>query len=154
MAARASAPGFYRIVVPVDFSPASQEAWALGLRVAALSDAELVLLHVVPETPLYSEGPFSISSVEEVYAKQCRWAEAELGRWATHARNDGRRARVVVRRGVPHAEIISVATDERADLVVMATQGRGGLERALLGSVADRVIRLAPCPVLSSRGPA
>ena len=55
--------------------------------------------------------------------------------------------------GVPHEEIVALATDERADLIVMGTAGRGGLGRALLGSVADRVRRLAPCPVMLVRQP-
>jgi len=63
----------------------------------------------------------------------------------------GLRARWVVATGVPHEEIVAAAARERADLIVLSTHGRGGLDRALLGSVADRVIRLAPCPVLSAR---
>jgi nucleotide-binding universal stress UspA family protein len=55
---------------------------------------------------------------------------------------------------VPHEEIVALATDELADLLVIGTHGRGGMSRALLGSVADRVVRLAPCPVLTVRGPA
>jgi nucleotide-binding universal stress UspA family protein len=55
---------------------------------------------------------------------------------------------------VPHDEIVALATDERADLVVIGTHGRGGVNRALLGSVADRVVRLSPCPVLTIREPA
>ena len=60
----------------------------------------------------------------------------------------------VMRTGVPHEEIVALATDELADLLVIGTHGRGGVSRALIGSVADRVVRLAPCPVLTVRGPA
>jgi nucleotide-binding universal stress UspA family protein len=49
---------------------------------------------------------------------------------------------------------LALATDERADLIVIGTHGRGGVDRALLGSVADRMVRLAPCPVLTVREPA
>jgi nucleotide-binding universal stress UspA family protein len=59
-----------------------------------------------------------------------------------------------LRSGVPHQEIVALARDERADLIVIGTHGRGGINRALLGSVADRVVRLAPCPVLTVREPA
>jgi len=52
---------------------------------------------------------------------------------------------------VPYKEIVAAAESERPDLIVMGTQGRGGLDRALLGSVAEKVIRLAPCPVLTVR---
>ena len=53
--------------------------------------------------------------------------------------------------GVPFEEIVKIAEEERADMIVMGTHGRGGLNRMLLGSVAERVIRLAPCPVLTVR---
>jgi nucleotide-binding universal stress UspA family protein len=55
---------------------------------------------------------------------------------------------------VAYQEIVTLAVDERADLIVIGTHGRGGIDRALLGSVADRVVRLAPCPVLTVREPA
>jgi nucleotide-binding universal stress UspA family protein len=58
-----------------------------------------------------------------------------------------------MRTGGPAAEIVGLAIDERADLVVIGTHGRGGFGRALLGSVADRVVRIAPCPVLTVRKP-
>ncbi|MGH7400110.1 MAG: universal stress protein, partial [Candidatus Rokuibacteriota bacterium] len=60
-------------------------------------------------------------------------------------------ARPALRTGAAHREVVALATDERADLIVIGTHGRGGVDRALLGSVADRVVRLAPCPVLTVR---
>jgi nucleotide-binding universal stress UspA family protein len=145
---------FYRIVVPTDFSACSEQAWALARRLAAASGAELVLAHVLVETPLYSEGAVDMRHVKDVYAAARKWAKETLERWAEAARAEGPKARVVLRTGVPHEEIVALATDERADLVVLGTHGRGGLGRTFLGSVADRVIRLAPCPVLSVREPA
>src|SRR5947208_756060 len=64
----------------------------------------------------------------------------------------GLRARSIAGTGTPYKEIIATAALEHADLIVMGTQGRGGLDRALLGSVAERIIRLGPCPVLTVRG--
>lgn len=61
--------------------------------------------------------------------------------------------RTVIRKGPAQAEIVALAAEERADLVVMGTHGRGGVSRVLLGSVADRVLRTAPCPVLTVRKP-
>ena len=55
----------------------------------------------------------------------------------------------MLRVGVPYREVIAAAKDERADLVLLATHGRGEVHRLLVGSVADRVIRMAPCPVLT-----
>ena len=79
--------------------------------------------------------------------------EETLEKWADAAREKGISVRTLVRTGSPYQEIVDLATDERADLVAMGTHGRSGVSRLLLGSVADRVIRLAPCPVLTVRKP-
>ena len=79
--------------------------------------------------------------------------EEELEKWASAARAQGSTVRTIVRTGSAHEEIVNLATDERAELVVMGTHGRTGLNRVLLGSVTDRVIRFAPCPVLTVRKP-
>ena len=144
---------FYRIVVPTDFSDCAKEAWALAQRLADAFGSELVLVHVLVASPLFDEGPFSADRVRRVYEVAGKWAEASLEEWATKAKGRGLRVRVALREGMPYREIVALATDERADLVVMGTHGRGGLDRALLGSVADRVVRLAPCPVLTVREP-
>ena len=143
--------GFYRIVVPTDFSSCAEEAWATAQRLAAAFGSELVLAHVFVEAPRFSEGPLSGARMREVYASARSWTEAKLEEWAGRARAAGLKVRTVLRTGVPYREIVDLATDERADLMVVGTHGRGGINRALLGSVADRLIRLAPCPVLSVR---
>ena len=146
--------GFYRIVVPTDFSTCSHEAWALAQRLAGAFGSELIPVHVLVESPLWGEGPFNMERVREVYESARTWARAELDKWAAQGKAAGFKVRPVLRTGVPHEEIVALATDELADLLVIGTHGRGGVSRALLGSVADRVVRLAPCPVLTVRGPA
>lgn len=143
---------FYRIVVPTDFSPCSEEAWRLARKVAATSHGELVLTHVLTEAPLYRESV--MTQVRPVYEGARKWAEGALQDWVAKARAEGLNARATLRTGVPYQEVVALATDERADLIVIGTHGRGGIDRALLGSVADRVVRLAPCPVLTVREPA
>jgi len=144
---------FYRIVVPTDFSACAEEAWGLAQRLSRALGSELVLAHVLVETPLYDEGPFTMERTRKVYEAARQWAEETIEHWASAARDKGLKVRTVLRTGVPHREIVALATDERADLVLIGTHGRGGLDRALLGSVADRVVRLAPCPVLTVRQP-
>jgi nucleotide-binding universal stress UspA family protein len=61
--------------------------------------------------------------------------------------------RTIVRTGSANEEIVNLATDERAELIIIGTHGRTGLNRLLLGSVTERVIRFAPCPVLTVRKP-
>ena len=146
--------GYYRIVVPTDFSSCSELAWAEAQRLARVFGSELILVHVLAESTFISGAPFASGLGEEFVAAARRWAEQELERWVAKAKAGGGKARAHLRAGVEHREIVDVVTDERADLVVIGTHGRGGLDRALLGSVADRVIRLAPCPVLAVREPA
>jgi len=145
---------FYRIIVPTDFSSCSEEAWRLAQRLAGMSGAELVLTHVLTEAPLFREGPFIMPKVREVFEAARSFADAALQEWVAKARAEGLSARAALRTGVAYQEIVTLAVDERADLIVIGTHGRGGIDRALLGSVADRVIRLAPCPVLTVREPA
>jgi nucleotide-binding universal stress UspA family protein len=145
---------FYRIIVPTDFSSCSEEAWRLAQRLAGMSGAELVLTHVLTEAPLFREGPFIMPKVREVFEAARSFADAALQEWVAKARAEGLSARAALRSGVAYQEIVTLAVDERADLIVIGTHGRGGIDRALLGSVADRVIRLAPCPVLTVREPA
>jgi len=149
----AAESAFYRIVVATDFSECAQEAWGLAQRLASALGSELVLAHVLVEAPLFEEGPFSMDKTRRVFEAARKWAEETIEQWADPARRQGLKVRTALRTGVPYREIVALTTDERADLVVLGTHGRGGLDRALLGSVADRVVRLAPCPVLTVRRP-
>jgi nucleotide-binding universal stress UspA family protein len=151
MTAEPGAGGFARILVPTDFSAGSERAWAEAGRLAARLGAELVLVHVLVETPLYSEGPFTMNRARDVFDAARGWAVKTLGEWTGTAAGEGLSARWVMRTGVPYKEIVGAAARERAELIVIGTHGRGGLDRALLGSVTDRVIRLAPCPVVTVR---
>lgn len=151
MAVEAGAESITRLLVPTDFSAGSERAWAVARRLAARLGAELVLVHVLVEAPLYSEGPFTMKRARDVFDAARAWAVKTLGEWTATAGAAGIAARWVLRTGVPHEEIVGAAARERADLIVIGTHGRGGLDRALLGSVADRVIRLAPCPVVTVR---
>ena len=113
----------------------------------------MVLAHVFVEPPLYGEPPLTPDATWQVFEKARKWVEEELEKWAAGARKKGATVRPIIRTGAPAEQIVELATTEHADLVVMGTHGRGGMSRVLLGSVADRVIRLAPCPVLTVRKP-
>lgn len=145
---------FYRIVVATDFSDCANEALELAKRLAAAPGSELILTHVLTEVPLYGEGILNIDTARKVREGARKWAETALEELVGKARGAGLDARAALRTGVPHQEIVALAEDERADLIVIGTHGRGGIARALLGSVADRVVRLALCPVLTVREPA
>jgi nucleotide-binding universal stress UspA family protein len=139
-----------KLLVPTDFSETAADAEAQAVALARALDAEIVLLHVAVETPLYNEGPLGVDT-REVYEAQRQWADQTLEKRAATMRGQGVTTRWLRRAGVAFREIVEIAAAERADLIVMGTHGRSGLNRLLLGSVADRVIRLAPCPVLAVR---
>lgn len=139
------------IIHPTDFSIEAEAAEAEAVRLARAFGGELVLLHVAVEPVLYSETLFAMSEVKTVYQAQAQWANEELAARALRLRERGVPTRWIRRTGVPHEEILKAGAEERAAYIVMSTHGRGGLERLMLGSVADRVVRTAPCPVVTVR---
>ncbi|MBI2216941.1 MAG: universal stress protein [Candidatus Rokubacteria bacterium] len=139
------------IICATDFSESAEPAEAQAIQLAQALRTELVYLHVSVEARLYGEGPFTMADVQRVYDAQRQWATETLSARVTAAKDRGVMARMSLRVGTPHVEIVKAARDDKADMIVMGTHGRTGLERLLLGSVAERVIRLAPCPVLTVR---
>ena len=140
-----------RIIHATDFSSEADAAEAEAIKLARALGAELVLVHVSVENTLYGETAFGMRDVAVIYEEQARWAEARLSERVERVMAQGVPARWSRRTGVAHAEIVKAATEERADYIVVGTHGRGGMERAMLGSVADRVIRSATCPVVIVR---
>ena len=144
---------FHRIVVPTDFSECAEGAWALAKRVAGGLGSELVLAHVLVEPVAYGDPSIAADTTLELFEQGRKWVEDEIEKWASAARAAGITVRTIVRTGLAQEEIVNLATDERAELIIIGTHGRTGLNRLLLGSIADRVIRFAPCPVLTVRTP-
>ena len=139
------------ILHPTDFSVEADAAEAEAARLARAFGAQLILLHVSVEAPLYGETPFGMGELEKLYATQATWAEARLGERVQRLVKEGVTAVWRRRVGVPHEEILRAMAEERATYIVIGTHGRGGFARFMLGSVADRVVRSAACPVLTVR---
>ena len=138
------------MLAPTDFSALATQAVGCAFDLAQTFGATLLVLHVV-EVPLYPTGGFMPPGMAAVllgeWERQARMDLAEV----LAERRDGPvevRRRVLIGRAA--RAIIEVAA-EHVDLIVMATHGRGGLSHFVLGSVAERVVRLAPCPVLTLR---
>jgi len=133
-------------VVPVDFSDRIQETVAVGLELAGAAE-RVHLVHVLPD---YTSGePGLLWNVLDQAQRRER-ARQQL-RERLEGQAEGGMPMVVLF-GDPGREIAQFAADCRADLIVLPSHGRRGLSRALLGSVAERLIRLAPCPVLVLKG--
>lgn len=136
-----------RILCPVDFFPASERAFDYAVALARNYDADLDLLHVVSAiTPTSYE--FQLNTAE-VLSQLEAGAESRLAELATTARGEGVRVHPETRTG-DVADTLEQAIAERpVDLVVMGTHGRRGFERWFLGSVAERILRRSPAPVLT-----
>ena len=140
------------ILVPSDFSECSEAALRYGLELARRFDARVHLLHVVqdPLTQPWAAEGFSIPLFEVVE----KWQKEAKERLAL-AVPAGDAGRVTISATVawPYAEILRYAIEYDVDLIVMGTHGRSGMSHMLLGSIAEKVVRRAPCPVLTVRSP-
>ncbi|MBI4591544.1 MAG: universal stress protein [Candidatus Rokubacteria bacterium] len=142
-----------RIVHPTDFSRASRAAFAKAVGLAKVNRAELLLVHVLlPPTPFIGDGYVSPRTYEELEAAARRGAGRELAKLLARAQKARVRVKTLLLEGVAYDRIVRAARAKRADLIVMGTHGRTGLSKFFMGSVAERVIPLAPCPVLTVRG--
>jgi nucleotide-binding universal stress UspA family protein len=143
-----------RILVPVDFEATSKEALDYASMLARSFGAALSLVHVFDD--VYADAAYT----PDVYAplppavreRVVRELQERLSALLPALGGHDNRAEVIV--GTPAKGIAEYAREQGADLIVMGTHGRRGVSHALLGSVAERVLRTAPCPVLTIRRPA
>jgi nucleotide-binding universal stress UspA family protein len=135
------------ILHPTDFSDNARQAFALACGLARDYKAELIVLHVLaPPVVVYSDGVIPIDPEgEEMQTRE------KLNALAPPAPELTLRRRLV--EGEPAAAIMRAAKEMSCDLIVMGTHGRSGLERFFMGSVAEEVMRMAPCPVVTVRVP-
>ncbi len=146
-------PGYRRILWPTDFSVLARVAFPYALKLAADAAAELVIFHAL--TPAESDVLPGITG--RIWGRLERESrirgEGQLRLLTDEAERRGVRARTALAAGVPFQEILRAARRLRCDLIVIATHGRTGLRNVLIGSVAEKVVRRAPCPVLTVRPP-
>jgi universal stress protein A len=142
-----------KIVVPIDFSEASERAARYAARLAFRLDASLHLIHVLSEIPV-SPGPLEFYTGESAESREQRYQHALDGMTALtkSIAADPTWCTTEVRSGAIAENVAKAVVDYGADLVIMSTHGRTGLSHLMMGSVAERVIRTAPCPVLAIRG--
>lgn len=140
------------ILVPMDFSEHSIQALNYALELAGKLGARLTLVHVF-QTPTVGTQAMS-PALATVFQQLELEASQTMDDHVRHVREAGLEARAIIVHGVPFQQILDLADAKQVDLIVMGTQGRTGLQHFVLGSVAEKVVRLAPCPVLVTRGPA
>ena len=142
-----------KIIVPIDFSEASEAAAGYAAALARTVNASVHLIHVLDEVPL-APGPLEFYAGESEPAREARYQAAvtRLNELSAGLSAHSTRVTTEVRAGATADRISEAVVDYGADLVVMSTHGRTGLSHLLLGSVAERLIRTARCPVLAIRG--
>ena len=145
-----------KILVPTDFSESSQSALQQAAELARALGASLELLHVwevpvfLPGELIVSDGAGQASLMDLVRDR----ANQRLAALIASSEQEGIHfSAVSCTLGIPHATIVDVATAGQHDLIVLGSHGRTGLTHALLGSVAERVVRHAPCTVVVARQP-
>jgi len=140
-----------RILVPTDFSEPSDAAVKYGIALAQGFNANLFLLHVLAKAP--AEHPGSVEHPIGLFESTRDAAREQLDKMLTDQEAKHVASEFTTRVGTPYVEIIRYAKDRDIDLIVMGTHGRGGVAHMLMGSVAENVVRRAPCPVLTVRHP-
>lgn len=148
MARKSKQTSIKKIMVPTDFTDFSRRAMDYARMIAGKMNAELLLVHVIE--------PFTYSVTDTIqvvdhYAALKAIAEPLMDSLKKKILKDKLKVSTAVLRGTPYLEIVKKARQSKADLVIMGTHGRTGVTHLLLGSVAERVVRMAPCPVLTVR---
>lgn len=139
------------ILVPTDFSAYADQALDYAMALAQALQARLTLLHVIHLSAL-TIGDMPPAVLSATLQEMATTAHQRMQVTLTRVHHAGLQVDSAIIEGMPLQTIIDTAQDKGADLIIMGTHGRTGLTHVLMGSVAEKVVRLAPCPVLVTRG--
>ncbi len=146
-------PNIKKILVPIDFSDYSKNSLKYSVNFSKYFNAELNLVYVVEPViypPDFSMGQIAIPSMDLEMDKR---ANEELEKLAKKEIPSDTPVKLHVKTGKPYLEIIETAREQNIDIIIIATHGHTGVEHILFGSTAEKVVRKAPCPVLTIREP-
>lgn len=142
-----------KILVPIDFSDYSKKALQYTVQFCKTMQAEILLVYVI-EPMIY---PADLSMGQMVIPQNelnlDQKAKSELEELAKSEIGDSLKYQILIKSGKPFMEIIETASEYDADLIIISTHGHTGVEHLLFGSTAEKVVRKAPCPVLTLREP-
>jgi nucleotide-binding universal stress UspA family protein len=144
-------PEIKRVLVPIDFSDYSKNSLKYAVKLVNSFKADLFLIYVVEPViypPDFSMGQIAIPSIDAEVDKR---ASEELNTLAKTEIPVDVKCKCIIKTGKPFIEIIETAKEENIDLIIIASHGHTGVEHILFGSTAEKVIRKAPCPVLTFR---
>jgi nucleotide-binding universal stress UspA family protein len=146
-------PQINRVLVPIDFSDYSKNALKYAVNFSRCFNAKVYLVYVVE--PVVYPADFSMGQVAlpEIDMDLNARAKEELETLAKREIGENEEITTIIKTGKPFIEIIETAAEIDADLIIIATHGHTGVEHILFGSTAEKVVRKAPCPVLTLRDP-
>jgi len=142
-----------RILFPIDFSEGSKDALDYAISLSKEYNAKLFLIHVVHDISMSAGWQVAHIRIDELYREMVESAKKEMERFCRNELRGHENIEPIVVRGIPDEEILKAARDKKIDIIVIGTHGRTGIDRILFGSTAEKVVRKAPCPVLSVRIP-
>ena len=142
-----------RVLHPSDFTSFSRAALRKAIELTKANRGELLLVHVVsPVVPVPGDAYISPKMYDDLTESARGFARKQLDKLVAQVKKARVKSRAFVLEGAPAEEIVRFARGRRVDLIVMGTHGRAGLAKLFVGSVADRVVAAASCPVLTVRG--
>lgn len=142
-----------RILFPTDFSEGSFHALPYAVDLATHYNATLYIIYVIYDFTKATDAHIPHISADAIYKEISEWAQKEVEKCCVEAVRGLSDVKKMVLNGIPYEEIIKFAAKEKIDMIVMGTYGRVGIERFIFGSTAERVVRKAPCPVMTVRVP-
>jgi nucleotide-binding universal stress UspA family protein len=149
-------PNIRKIVCPVDFSPCADHALAYAQDLAKQFDAELSVVHAYEDPTAYvTPVPMSgyVGPGAELLLELRKQLELRLEKCRAEVDKAGVKVRAELLEGTPYRVVLDWAKEYKPDMIVIGTHGHTGLTHALLGSVTERIVRMAECPVLTIRTP-
>jgi nucleotide-binding universal stress UspA family protein len=142
---------FRRILLPSDFSECSAEAARAARRLAEIFGARLVVLHVLDEPAALDPMFRGEVPMELLRGRMEQYARESMEAFVADGFRGTENVETRIASGVPYREILREARETGADLIVIGTHGRTGVEHVIFGSTAEKVVRMSPCPVLTIR---
>ena len=138
-----------KILCPIDHSDCSKEALKYAVTFAMKDEAKLYLLHII-DIRSFNEG-LEAMSMQIPDEETLELLRIKLLDCIPEEMRDDMNVEAIVVQGIPFAEIISTAREKEIDMIVIGSHGRTGIKHMMLGSVSEKVVRKAPCPVLTVR---